>query len=473
MATIRQRHTQKQAESHFPMFQELRNSLVALLREAGFKPAGGMATPELAAGRIIVRLRWFGIVLGIILVESRPGISNPSAVRAFLALGAGFASLDTAWYLMGEVFLRRVPLLISFLEAIFIGLLCYHDTGINSPFRWYYLMSLICVTIRYSPRVAWASWLFDAISLSILFLVIGQGNTAERTDLFMTIFMLAWATWASSALTGMLKGASNDLQTLNLKLMQASEELEARVNERSAALRLAQARVIHQEKMAAFGLLSAGIAHEIGNPMSAMSSLIQILRRRNPDPYTAEKLGLIDTQLQRISRIVRELVRFSRPSSGVVDLVCLSETVQEALDILKYYQRTGTREIETRIAADLPPVRAVRDQLVQVVLNLVLNAIDATGEEGLIQITARLADPHRIELTIADNGRGIRLVDQCRMFQPYFTTKPNGTGLGLYVCRQILADLGGSMRFETQEGQGTSFILTIPLPNSFIIKNQS
>ncbi|MFM7319177.1 MAG: two-component sensor histidine kinase, partial [bacterium] len=246
------------------MLHQIRNSLAALLREAGFPKPGAMTTPELAAGRIIVRLRWFGIILGIILVESRPGISNPSAVRAFLALGAGFASLDTAWYLMGEVFLRRVPLLISMLEAIFTGLLCYHDTGIGSPFRWYYLMSLICVAIRYSPRVAWVSWLFDAISLSTLFLVIGQGDQAERTDIFMTIFMLAWATWASSALAGMLKGASADLQTLNQKLVEASEELEARVNERSAALRLAQARVIHQEKMAAFGLLSAGIAHEIG-----------------------------------------------------------------------------------------------------------------------------------------------------------------------------------------------------------------
>ncbi|MFM7128308.1 MAG: sensor histidine kinase, partial [bacterium] len=400
------------------MLHQIRNSLAALLREAGFPPTGTMPTPELAAGRIIVRLRWFGIILGIILVESRPGISNPSAVRAFLALGAGFASLDTAWYLMGEVFLRRVPLLISMLEAIFIGLLCYHDTGIGSPFRWYYLMSLICVAIRYSPRVAWVSWLFDAISLSTLFLVIGQGDQAERTDIFMTIFMLAWATWASSALAGMLKGASADLQTLNQKLVEASEELEARVNERSAALRLAQARVIHQEKMAAFGLLSAGIAHEIGNPMSAMSSLIQILKRRNCDTYTAEKLGLIDTQLQRISRIVRELVRFSRPSSGVVDLVSLAETVQESLDILKYYQRTDTREIQTDIAADLPPVRAVRDQLVQVVLNLLLNAIDATGDQGKIQITAQLNEARLMDLTIADNGRGIRLVDQCRMFQP-------------------------------------------------------
>jgi two-component system, NtrC family, sensor kinase len=445
------------------MIQQLRQSIETILNDSGFRLGRSMPTPELSAGRIIVRLRWFGILIGILLVETRSGISNPSAVRAFLALGAGFASLDTAWYLMGEVFLRRVPLLISLLEAIFIGLLCYHDTGIGSPFRWYYLMSLICVAIRYSPAVAWTSWFFDAISLSLLFLMIGQGNSSERTDLLMTIFMLAWATWASSALAGMLKGASADLQRLNGQLVQASEQLEARVNERSAALRLAQARVIHQEKMAAFGLLSAGIAHEIGNPMSAMSSLIQILKRRNADEYTAEKLGLIDTQLQRISRIVRELVRFSRPATGVVDLVSIPDAVQEALDILKYYQRTGTRIIKTNITNDLPPVRAIRDHLVQVILNLALNAIDATIENGTIEISAKVMDDKHLEITIADNGRGIRLVDQCRMFQPYFTTKPNGTGLGLYVCRQILMDMGGSMSFATEEGRGTTFSLSIPV----------
>lgn len=426
---------------------------------------------ELAAGRIIVRMRWFGILMGLVLVESRSGLNNPSAVRAFLALGAGYASLDTAWHLMGEVFLKRVPLLVSLLEALFIGLLCYHDTGVGSPFRWYYLMSLICVAIRYAPRVAWLSYFFDALSLICLGLVVGIKDPTQQTDVLMTLVMLAWATWASSALAGMLKGATADLQRLNDALKQSSEELEMRVNERSAALRLAQARVIHQEKMAAFGLLSAGIAHEIGNPMAAISSLIQILRRR-PDQteYTSEKLELIDNQLQRISRTVRELVRFSRPATDVVDQFSVAEVVQEALDILKYYQRTQDRTIETDIPTDLPPIRAIRDHLMQLVLNLVFNAIDASNERGVIRISARLADRDQVEIRVADNGRGIRLVDQCRMFQPYFTTKPNGTGLGLYVCNQIVADLGGTMRFETAESVGTTFFINLPItgPNSGI-----
>jgi signal transduction histidine kinase len=448
-------------------FAEWRTLIRQLLEQAQARSTDPSDRWELAAGRIIVRMRWLGILMGILLVETRDGLANPSAVRAFLALGAGFASLDTAWYFMGEMFLKRLPLAVSALEALFIALLCYHDTGLESPFRWYYLMSIICVAMRYSPRVAWATWAVDSISLVGLTLTATQRNPEQETGIVMTIVMLAWATWASSALAGWLKQATGELQRLNDKLRQASEGLEARVAERSEALRLAQARVIHQEKMAAFGLLSAGIAHEIGNPMAAISSLLQILRRRKElDSYTAEKLGLIDSQLQRISRTVRELVHFSRPASEVVDQVSLKEIVEEVLGILKYYHRTSGRSITTDIPADLPRIRAVRDRLNQVVLNLVFNAIDATSEGGSIRIEARQNELGEIELTIADNGKGIRIVDQCRMYKPYFTTKPNGTGLGLYVCRQIMADLGGRMRFESEEGMGTRFYLYFNTDNA-------
>lgn len=445
------------------IFAEWRNLFNEVTTQARARSSDPSDRWELDAGRIIVRMRWLGIGMGVLLVESREGLANPSAVRAFLALGAGYASLDTAWRLMGEVFLKRVPLAVSALEALFIGLLCYHDTGLDSPFRWYWLMSLICVAIRYSPRVAWATWAFDTISLLCLSVAVGEHHPEQDTGIVMTIVMLAWATWTSSALAGWLKEAGREMERLNGRLRQASEELEARVAERSEALKLAQARVIHQEKMAAFGLLSAGIAHEIGNPMAAISSLLQILRRRkDQDSYASEKLALIDSQLQRISRTVRELVHFSRPASGVVDRIALHEIADEVLGILKYYHRTSGRTIETDIPAELPRVRAVRDHLTQVMLNLVFNAVDATSEGGTIRISATTRATGEIVLNIADDGRGIRLVDQCRMFQPYFTTKPNGTGLGLYVCRQIMTDLGGSMSFVTGEGVGTTFTLVFP-----------
>src|SRR5262249_12724006 len=153
-----------------------------------------------------------------------------------------------------------------------------------------------------------------------------------------------------------------------------------------------QARVIQQEKMAAFGLLAAGIAHEVGNPLAALSSLIQMLQRRGPDPYTSEKLELAVGQLLRIERTIRELVDFSRPASTAVIRVRVHEIVEEALGIAKYYQRTKQRSITAEISSRLPTVLAVRDHLTQVVLNLVLNAIDATEDQGTIQVKAHAED---------------------------------------------------------------------------------
>ena len=157
--------------------------------------------------------------------------------------------------------------------------------------------------------------------------------------------------------------------------------------------------------------------------------------------------------MQRIERTIRELIDFSRPASTAVSRVRLGEVVDEALGIAKYYQRTKERTITDRRPADLPAVVGVRDYLTQVVLNLVLNAIDATDDQGRIHVAARLEDDWLV-LSVEDDGRGISIADRCRLFQPFFTTKAHGTGLGLFVSRQILEDHGGTLSFHSEPGQG-------------------
>ena len=244
------------------------------------------------------------------------------------------------------------------------------------------------------------------------------------------------------------------MQALNSELVRARAELEERVAERTDALRTSQARVIQQEKMAAFGLLAAGIAHEVGNPLAALSSLVQMLKRRGPDPYTSEKLDLAGRQLHRIERTIRELIDFSRPASRAVTRTRIGEVVDEALGIAKYYQRTKQRVISTDIPAE-----------------------PAAGAGG-----SRPPDPgdpqpgpqrHRRDrrpgpdpppgpgrgrrgwmLSVEDDGRGISLADRCRLFQPFFTTKPHGTGLGLFVSRQILEEFAGTLTYPFRAGPG-------------------
>lgn len=415
---------------------------------------------DLAAESIVVKIRWFGVVVGYVLVQTRTGLHNPAAVRAFLALGAGYAALDLAFWSMGEVFLRRLPLFVSFMESVFIALLCYHDTGLESPFRWYYLLSLICCAIRYPAAVTWWTLGFHSVSLLTLAWILGLSGS-HGPSLALTLVIMAWVTGASASLAGLLRAAGEQLRDLNAELVRVRADLEVRVEERSDALRTSQARVIQQEKMAAFGLLAAGIAHEVGNPLAALSSLIQMLKRRGPDPYTSEKLDLAGRQLHRIERTIRELVDFSRPGSRAVTRIRIGEVVDEALGIAKYYQRTKERTISTEIPSSLPPVQVVRDHLVQVVLNLVLNAIDATDDQGHIKLQGR-AEGRWVVLSIRDDGRGVSLADRCRLFQPFFTTKPHGTGLGLFVSRQILEEFSGTLTFRSEPGEGSTFTIQLP-----------
>jgi two-component system, NtrC family, sensor kinase len=135
--------------------------------------------------------------------------------------------------------------------------------------------------------------------------------------------------------------------------------------------------------------------------------------------------------------------------------------VDEALGIAKYYQRTKERTISTDIPRSLPPVNLVRDHLTQVVLNLVLNAIDATDDQGHIHLHGRV-EGRSLVLSIQDDGRGISLADRCRLFQPFFTTKQHGTGLGLFVSRQIVEEFSGTLTFCSEPGAGSTFTIQLP-----------
>jgi two-component system NtrC family sensor kinase len=415
---------------------------------------------ELAAENIALKIRWFGIVFGYLLVNLGDVGPYRDVLNAILLLGVAYAVCDTAYRLRGRIFLRDWPLLISVMEALFIALLCYFHQGLESAFRYYYILSLICCAIRHTTGVTYITWALHSLSFSTLFLVLPP-EQQKPTPLVLTLVIIGWVTWASSALASLLKRVGDHLSELNRQLEEHRTLLEARIAERTRELQESQAHVLHQEKMAAFGLLAAGIAHEVGNPLTSISSLIQMLQRRDQDAYTKEKLALVSGQLDRIQTTLRELVNFSRPASTVRARVAIAEVVQEALNIAKYYKRTKGRQIETHVPADLPAVMGVRDQLVQVFLNLILNAIDATDTGGHITVRADIDDT-RLVLHVEDDGVGIAAEHLPRLFQPYFTTKKHGTGLGLFVTRKLVQDHGGDIDVASEPGRGTRFRLRFP-----------
>jgi signal transduction histidine kinase len=416
---------------------------------------------ELAAETIAVKIRWFGLLFGYILVNAGDaGDQRRWILNAILSLGLVYAVLDTYEGYRGRVFLGRFPLLISGMEALFIGLLCYYHGGLESAFRYYYFLSLICCAIRHSSRVTFATFALHLASYMGLFLALPAEQQALPT-LLWTLVVLGWVTWASDAMALLLKRVGDHLSQLNMALQENQAQLEARIAERTRELEESQARVLHQEKMAAFGLLAAGIAHEVGNPLTSISSLVQMLQRRHSDDYTREKLALVSGQLQRIQTILRELVNFSRPASLERTRVAVGDILHEALNIAKYYQRTKGRIIEPVIPADLPLLQGVRDQLVQVFLNLILNAIDATPRGGHIRLAVQQRE-REVEVTVADDGTGIAPEHTGRLFQPYFTTKKNGTGLGLFVTRKLVGEHGGHVEFHSEPGQGAMFRVRLP-----------
>jgi signal transduction histidine kinase len=416
---------------------------------------------ELAAEGIAIKIRWFGLLVGYVLVNvTDHGPNHQAILNAILALGAIYTLLDSFFGARGRVLLGRHPLSISLLEALFIGLLCFYDSGLDSPFRYYYFLSLICCAIRHPQHLTYASCALHCTSYTMLYWALPPEGQ-RVTSFALTLVMLGWVTWASNAMGMLLKRVGDYLGQLNAALQENQRELEARIAERTRELQESQAHVLHQEKMAAFGLLAAGIAHEVGNPLTSISNMVQMLQRREVDAYTLNKLGLVSGQLQRIQTILHELIEFSRPASTERTRVALGDILNEALNIAKYYKRMGGRIAAPVVPVDLPPLFGVRDQLVQVFLNLVLNAIDATGRDGQIEIGV-VRCPGGVEVTVHDTGSGITRENAARLFQPYFTTKKHGTGLGLFVTRQLVTDHGGVIDFESRPGEGTTFRIYLP-----------
>jgi len=412
---------------------------------------------ELSAQAITVRIRWFGICVGYGLVNLLGTTGTAPPLNAILALGVLYALCDTYYSVRGKVFLSEYPLFVSVMEAVFIGLLCHFDSGVLSPFRFYYFLSLLVSAIRYSPTVTYCTLLLHAASFALVAAAQGLTDREAWSSLVLTPIIMGWVAWASTSLGDLLKRASRRLTELNAALQQHQAALEERILERTRQLQESQAMIVQQEKQAAFGLLAAGIAHEVGNPLAAISSLVQLLRRRDIDEQTRERLQMVDDQLRRIQRTLRELVDFSRPVALTESVVDVHAAIESALSIAKYYKRKKGKRIITSYAAGLPSLRLVRDQFVQVILNLVLNAMDATPEGGEIELRTSLVEGW-LRIEVRDTGSGIAAEHQGRVFQPYFTTKETGTGLGLFVCRNIVEQqLGGRLELTRTSPEGTTF----------------
>lgn len=222
------------------------------------------------------------------------------------------------------------------------------------------------------------------------------------------------------------------------------------------------------EKLAAMGTLSAGVAHEVNNPLASISSLIQMMRRKeNLDPETNERLELISRQIKRISQVTKDMMEFARARPAAKSTVSVNRVLETSLRLVSIDKSFQKLELQKDLAPDLPEIFADADQLQQVFLNLFLNARDAMPDGGkLIISTCRSGD--EISIDISDSGTGIDTKDLKKIFDPFFTTKTagTGTGLGLAVCYGIITAHGGKIEAAENDLSGTTFSITLPVYNN-------
>jgi two-component system, NtrC family, sensor kinase len=225
-----------------------------------------------ASESIAVRIRWFGLVLGTLYVNFGSTSQNHVPLNLILALGLVFTLLDSWFSWNRRIFLGLYPLLISFMEALFIGLLCYFDTHLESPFRFYYMLSLVCCAIRTDPRVTYITCFMDCFSYASLYFSVKE-PVVNNFSIVMIPIVLIWVSWAASSLSRITRQLADRQTELNGELRENQSLLESRIQERTRELQETQAQLMHQDKMAGFGLLAAGIAHEVGNPLTGISTL--------------------------------------------------------------------------------------------------------------------------------------------------------------------------------------------------------
>ena len=222
-----------------------------------------------------------------------------------------------------------------------------------------------------------------------------------------------------------------------------------------------QMQMMHQEKMAAFGLLAAGIAHDIGNPLAAIESQLQLARQQ---PHRQdETLTVVTNEVTRISRMLRELVDFARRRRDTVTLISANQVVEDVVRLLSHDPRARTVTIADRLAPKLPGVRTTEDHLFQVLFNLGLNGLDAMAGGGTLEFETCTRGGWVI-VRVRDTGCGIPAALHEHLFEPFFTTKApeRGTGLGLFVSKSIVESMGGELTLEHTDNRGTAFAVFLP-----------
>ena len=266
-----------------------------------------------------------------------------------------------------------------------------------------------------------------------------------------------------------LKESEEELRASNEELRAIEEELRASNEELQSAnedLKETQDQLIRSEKLAAIGKLAGGVGHELRNPLGAIKNAVYYIKGKvtnselaKKEPRIIEFLGIMDDEINSSNKIINDLLNFSRVAKPAVSPAKVRKVMEDALFRLTVPEHI---EVINKVDANLPEVEIDADQIRQVFVNIVTNAIQAMSEGGKLTVDGRKADKF-LEVSISDTGNGISEDVIEKIFDPLFTTRAKGIGLGLAVCKSIIERHGGSIGVESKVGEGATFIVKLPL----------
>ncbi len=239
-----------------------------------------------------------------------------------------------------------------------------------------------------------------------------------------------------------------------LQVVELVEEITAR--------KALESKAIHEGKLSVLGRMAAGIAHEIGNPLSSLSARLCLMEQRDDPQFSRKSLGVLQGQIDRIGRIVRGVSQFSRTGTQTWSVCDPNAIMEEALGIIQLDRRAKRIEIRRHLTCPIPKIRGVKDQISQVFLNLLLNAVDAMPNGGVLTIES-LKQDGMVRMTVTDTGSGMNEATLAHLFEPFFTTKKEGTGLGLSISYSLVQAHGGHIEARSRSGQGSQLEVLLPL----------
>lgn len=256
------------------------------------------------------------------------------------------------------------------------------------------------------------------------------------------------------------------LADFNARLEEKVNEATADLARANRELKNAQEQMVRAETMAAIGTLSSGISHELSTPLSVVLNMAQLVKQDIRDnPPLLKDIEVIEYEANQAIKITRSLLGFARSAQSRKEIVQVNDVLEDLFKILEFQPKAKSIRLVKRLAPDLSPIRAGSGQLRQVFLNVILNAVQAMPGGGELRVvTSNRSGPHSegVEIEIADTGVGIPKEQIKQIFQPFFTTKEQGTGFGLAITYGIIREHNGRIDVESVEGEGTTFRIFLP-----------